>query len=275
MCDSFTFWVGKASYQFGHDVFNQQSWVPEKDRKLQWWSRKILPCTRLPNSSEKVCQECTVFYVQQERLSTYHGKPRFVSVKHIHLIVSWEFWQVMMNRKGKWFVIVDERMRTYIIHWIWEIHRFWRIEQYARTGADHPERNAELYKMLLANRPKGILEVGTAIGFSTLLMCEYGPEDLEIVTIENYEKRIPIAKENFRRADRSADYSAWGDAGQILKELEDCLTWFYGCCKGQYINWLPDDASYEKWRCSHLWQCASGGYHRVPLSGRAQKQNHI
>ncbi len=58
-------------------------------------------------------------------------------------------------------------------------------------------------KMFLAvNRPKRILEVGTAIGFSTLLMCEYGPEDLEIVTIENYEKRIPIAKENFRRAGR-------------------------------------------------------------------------
>lgn len=50
-------------------------------------------------------------------------------------------------------------------------------------------------KMFLAvNRPKRILEVGTAIGFSTLLMCEYGPEDLEIVTIENYEKRIPSQK---------------------------------------------------------------------------------
>ena len=50
---------------------------------------------------------------------------------------------------------------------------------------------------LAVNRPKRILEVGTAIGFSTLLMCEYGPEDLEIVTIENYEKRIPIAKREF------------------------------------------------------------------------------
>ena len=64
--------------------------------------------------------------------------------------------------------------------------------------------------------------MGTAIGFSTLLMCEYGPEDLEIVTIENYEKRIPIAKENFRRAGREAQITLLeGDAGQILKELED------------------------------------------------------
>ena len=71
---------------------------------------------------------------------------------------------------------------------------------------------------LAVNRPKRILEVGTAIGFSTLLMCEYGPEDLEIVTIENYEKRIPIAKENFRRAGREAQITLLeGDAGQILK----------------------------------------------------------
>ncbi len=63
------------------------------------------------------------------------------------------------------------------------------------NGADHPERNAELYKNVSGcKRPKRILEVGTAIGFSTLLMCEYGPEDLEIVTIENYEKRIPSQK---------------------------------------------------------------------------------
>lgn len=46
-------------------------------------------------------------------------------------------------------------------------------------------------RMLLAlKQPKRILEVGTAVGFSTLLMCEYGPEDMEIVTIENYEKEF-------------------------------------------------------------------------------------
>ena len=73
-------------------------------------------------------------------------------------------------------------------------------------------------------------------------MCEYGPEDLEIVTIENYEKRIPIAKENFRRAGREAQITLLeGDAGQILKELEDSFDMiFMDAAKGQYINWLPD-----------------------------------
>ena len=108
---------------------------------------------------------------------------------------------------------------------------------------------------LAVNRPKRILEVGTAIGFSTLLMCEYGPEDLEIVTIENYEKRIPIAKENFRRAGREAQITLLeGDAGQILKELEDSFDMiFMDAAKGQYINWLPDVMRLMKnWRCSHL-----------------------
>ena len=53
--------------------------------------------------------------------------------------------------------------------------------------------------LMAAHKPKDILEVGCAVGFSTLLMAEYAP-DSRIVTIEKYEKRIPVAKENFRRA---------------------------------------------------------------------------
>ena len=61
------------------------------------------------------------------------------------------------------------------------------------------EMQSFIKTFLAMNQPGRILEVGTAIGFSTLLMCEYGREDLQIVTIENYDKRIPIARENFRR----------------------------------------------------------------------------
>ena len=51
-------------------------------------------------------------------------------------------------------------------------------------------------KLLLAmNRPKRILEVGTAVGFSSILMAEYAPKDCKIVTIENYEKRIPMLQD--------------------------------------------------------------------------------
>ena len=58
-----------------------------------------------------------------------------------------------------------------------------------------------LLRLFLAiQKPEKILEVGTAIGFSALLMSEYGPKGCKITTIEKYEKRIPIALENFKRA---------------------------------------------------------------------------
>ncbi len=143
-------------------------------------------------------------------------------------------------------MIVDERMRTYINSLDRGNTPFLEeLEQYAireRVPIIRREMQSFIKMFLAVNRPKRILEVGTAIGFSTLLMCEYGPEDLEIVTIENYEKRIPIAKENFRRAGREAQITLLeGDAGQILKELEDSFDMiFMDAAKGQYINWLPD-----------------------------------
>ena len=99
-----------------------------------------------------------------------------------------------------------------------------------------------LKMFLAATRPMKILEVGTAVGFSTLLMCEYGPENLKITTIENYEKRIPIARENFRKAGRESQIEfLTGDAGEILKELTGTYDLiFMDAAKGQYMNWLPD-----------------------------------
>ena len=103
--------------------------------------------------------------------------------------------------------------------------------------------NEEFLKMFLAaTRPMKILEVGTAVGFSTLLMCEYGPENLKITTIENYEKRIPIAKENFVRAGKEKQITLLeGDAADILKELREPFDFiFMDAAKGQYIHFMPE-----------------------------------
>ena len=104
------------------------------------------------------------------------------------------------------------------------------------------EMQSFIKTFLAMNQPGRILEVGTAIGFSTLLMCEYGREDLQIVTIENYAKRIPIARENFRRAGREDQITLLeGDAGELLKTLEGPFDMiFMDAAKGQYIHWLPD-----------------------------------
>ena len=112
----------------------------------------------------------------------------------------------------------------------------------ARVPIIRREMQSFIKTLLAVQQPKTILEVGTAVGFSTLLMCEYGPKDLKITTIENYEKRIPIAKENFRKAGRQGQITLLeGDAGEYLKELEGTFDLiFMDAAKGQYIHWLPD-----------------------------------
>lgn len=105
------------------------------------------------------------------------------------------------------------------------------------------QETQSLLKLLLAiKQPGQILEVGTAIGFSALLMSEYGPEGCKITTIEKYEKRIPQALENFRRAGKEEAITLLaGDASAILKELKGPYDFvFMDAAKGQYIHFLPD-----------------------------------
>ena len=96
--------------------------------------------------------------------------------------------------------------------------------------------------LLKLHRPMRILEVGTAIGFSAILMAEYGPDHCQITTIEKYEKRIPLAKANFEAsgyADRITLLE--GDAADILKELEEPFDMiFMDAAKAQYIHFMPD-----------------------------------
>lgn len=109
-----------------------------------------------------------------------------------------------------------------------------------------------LLKYLLKSmRPKAILEVGTAVGFSAILMAEYSDKDSHITTIEKYEKRIPIAKENFKKsgyADRIEFIE--GDAADVLKDLSakdrkfDMI--FMDAAKGQYLNFYEDVMSLLK-----------------------------
>lgn len=101
-------------------------------------------------------------------------------------------------------------------------------------------------KFLLAvKKPGRILEVGCAVGFSALLMAQANPVDCAITTIENWEPRIPVARENFRRAGRERQITLLeGDAGEILPQLLSegkQYDWiFMDAAKGQYINFLPD-----------------------------------
>ena len=80
------------------------------------------------------------------------------------------------------------------------------------------------------------------MGFSALLFCEYAPEGAQITTIEKYEKRIPVARENFRRGGKEAQITLLeGDAAEILSSLTETYDFiFMDAAKGQYIHFLPD-----------------------------------
>ena len=99
-----------------------------------------------------------------------------------------------------------------------------------------------LLKVLLAlTKPHSILEVGTAVGYSSILMSENMPEGCKIDTIENYDKRIPVARNNFKRAGKEDKITLIeGDALEVLKELEGSFNFiFMDAAKGQYINYYP------------------------------------
>ena len=104
------------------------------------------------------------------------------------------------------------------------------------------ETAALLRSLTAALRPENILEIGTAVGYSALQMCQVMPANCQITTIEKYEKRIPEAKENFRKAGEESRITFLeGDADMWLKELKgkqfDLV--FMDAAKGQYLNWLP------------------------------------
>ncbi len=96
--------------------------------------------------------------------------------------------------------------------------------------------------LLTKEKPKAILEIGTAVGFSTLYMHEYAPSDCRITTLEKVEMRLVHARQNLKKFERIRLIE--GDAGESLKTLsktgEKYDLIFLDAAKGQYPAWLPD-----------------------------------
>ena len=144
-------------------------------------------------------------------------------------------------------MIVDERVVSYINSLEQENNKVLaEIEREAHKDSVpiiRKEMESFLRVMLAVKRPKKILELGTAVGYSAILMSECMDKDAKIVTIENYEKRIPIAKENILKAGQSERIELLeGDALEImpLLEKEQFDFVFMDAAKAQYIYFLPE-----------------------------------
>ena len=143
-------------------------------------------------------------------------------------------------------MIVNERIVSYI-------HSLERsngevcdeIEEFAhQTNVPIIRKEMESFLRVLIEikKPKRILELGTAIGYSAILMANSMPEDCRITTIENYDKRIPIAKENFKRAGVEDKVELLeGDALEILQKLNEPYDFvFMDAAKAQYPVYLKE-----------------------------------
>lgn len=103
------------------------------------------------------------------------------------------------------------------------------------------EMESFLRVILGIKKPVKVLELGTAVAYSAILMSEC--IDGKITTIENYEPRINKAKENIKKAKKEEQITLLeGDATEILKGLteEEYEFVFMDAAKAQYLNWLED-----------------------------------
>lgn len=120
------------------------------------------------------------------------------------------------------------------------------MEAYAkenRVPIIRKEVESFLKVLITMQRPACILELGTAIGYSAILMAECIDENSKIITIENYEKRIAIAKENIKRAGMEKKIELLeGDALEEMKKLpaQSVDFIFMDAAKAQYIYYLEE-----------------------------------
>ncbi|MDK2798447.1 MAG: hypothetical protein PWP27_27 [Clostridiales bacterium] len=119
-----------------------------------------------------------------------------------------------------------------------------QMEEYAyenHVPIVQPEVARLIFVIAKIVNPTNILEIGTAIGYSAILLSNTLKPGGKIVTIERYEKMIKIAADNIKKANLENTITILeGDAEQILPTLEgqyDCI--FIDAAKGQYMQFLP------------------------------------
>ena len=145
-------------------------------------------------------------------------------------------------------MIVEDRLTTFIDSLSWQLPDYLKEVEKRALAEEVPIIRRSMQSLLVflvrARRPEKILEIGTAVGFSGMLLCEYAGEGARLDTIEKVPQRIQGAKENFARYGKGRQITLWeGDAVEVLGKLVaqdrkyDFI--FMDAAKGQYLHFLP------------------------------------
>lgn len=105
-----------------------------------------------------------------------------------------------------------------------------------------PHETVAYFRFLLETlQPEKILEIGTAIGFSALLMAEHASH-AQITTIDRNPEMIALAKANFTKFDKRKQITLLeGDAMDLLPGLKDRYDFvFMDSAKSKYVVFLPE-----------------------------------
>lgn len=132
------------------------------------------------------------------------------------------------------------------------------LEHYAKehnTPIITPDVAGLLSVLIKSVNAKKILEVGTAIGYSAILMCSSAGDGASITTIEKYEENAELAKENIRRAGMEQSIKVLvGDANEVLEQVEGTYDMiFVDAAKGHYMDFF--EKSIDKLKIGGLFVC--------------------
>lgn len=118
------------------------------------------------------------------------------------------------------------------------------LERYAKENnvpIVQKETARFLELMVSIQKPKKILELGTAIGYSAILMSEAMNNNVSITSIERDESMIEEANVNFSKYGYRNIHILEGDALEILESLDDKYDLiFMDAGKGHYNHFLPN-----------------------------------
>ncbi len=145
-------------------------------------------------------------------------------------------------------MIVDKRLTTFINSMNWQLPNELKELEKKALADEVPIIRKSMQSLLIflmrMKQPERILEIGTAVGFSGLLMLMNTVEGARLDTIEKVPVRWKEAEKNFRQFGREGQIHLYKeDATDVLQRFSqeknkyDFI--FMDAAKGQYPGFLP------------------------------------